>query len=97
MKSIPISEIQDGMVLAKPIFGLDGKILLSPGAEVKSSMADRLKNWGVAVAHIEDDEDHSEEKAERLALLNKTFENRLNHSLMKIIYMAVKRHIEEQD
>ena len=50
MKKIVVSDISDQMILAKPLVGGNGKILMAQGAELKSSMVNRLKSWGVVYA-----------------------------------------------
>ena len=100
MKKIPIQDIEDGMILAKPLLGADGKILMAQGVTLKATMASRLKNWGVVLAHIKQegvvtDSSDSDEKVELLEIIEKKFEDVLNDSNMKVLYNAVTKHIKE--
>ncbi|MBF0430279.1 MAG: hypothetical protein HQK83_03300 [Fibrobacteria bacterium] len=98
MKKVPVTEIEDGMLLAKPILGTDGKILLAPGVELKATMSSRLRNWGVVIVNIlEERDDTSEEKENKLNKLEMTFEQVLENPNMKLIYDAVKKHIMDSE
>ncbi|MFC1584368.1 hypothetical protein ACFL5V_02345 [Fibrobacterota bacterium] len=103
MKKIPLSEVQDGMILAKPVIGSDGKILLAEGEVLKAKMAMRLSNWGVAIAYIREEgeegssDEDGEQKAARLKMLENTFKGVLDNPNMKTIYVAIKKHIQEKE
>ena len=100
MKKVSISEIKDGMVLAKPLLGSDGKILMAEGVVLKASMAMRLQNWGVILAYIEHDELKVEEqpkaleKAELLKTVEERFEDTLENINMRTLYNEVVKHIK---
>ncbi|MFH1761416.1 MAG: hypothetical protein ABIA63_09995 [bacterium] len=68
MKRIIPDQIEDGMVLAKPIVGPSGNILLNSGLTLKSGLAPRLKTWDISVIYIESDDDNFEsgEKKENI-------------------------------
>ncbi len=98
MKKIAIQEIADGMVLGKPLMGGDGKILMAAGAELKESMADRLKSWGVLFAYIQEngeegDADSLEEKIGQVDELARRFKDVLTNPKMAKIHAAIKAHI----
>ncbi|HSQ42853.1 MAG TPA: hypothetical protein VLM37_11280 [Fibrobacteraceae bacterium] len=93
MKKIPVKEIQDGMVLAQPVTGAGGNILLGPGTVLKTSFATRLTSWGVAAVWIEADanivseEQNSKEITEK-ERIDALFEGRLVNPAMTAIYQA---------
>ena len=53
MKKISVDNIEDGMVLAKEVTGSTGNTLLGKGSTLSAAMGRRLKNWGIALVHIE--------------------------------------------
>ncbi len=87
------------MILAKPIVGSDGKILLSSSVELKSSMASRLQNWGVMVAHIVDEEEEecSEEIEAQMEALKTRFNGVLDNNNMHSLYQAISKIIQEKE
>ena len=97
MKKIPISDIENGMVLAKPLIRPDGKILMAAGVALKANMGHRLQNWGINVAYIEDEEgdaSQAEKIKEKIERLDQVFEGTLENELMKKLYDGVKEHFE---
>ena len=52
MPKLPINEIEDGMVLANPIIGATGNILLPQGSTLKKSMTARLMTWKIHFVEI---------------------------------------------
>ena len=57
MKKIPVSEIENDMVLDRDVRGSAGNILLNKGTRLTAAMGRRLKNWGIAAVFIEGEED----------------------------------------
>lgn len=62
MKKIFVEKIEEGMILAKDVYGSSGSALLSKGIKLTQNMGRRLKNWGVTYVCIEGEEEHTEEK-----------------------------------
>ena len=98
MKKIPISEIENDMILAKPLTRSDGNILMAAGVKLKANMASRLQNWGIAVAYIEDEEeegtaDKDELLKQKLERLDAVFEGTLGNVHMNALYAAVKEYM----
>jgi hypothetical protein len=60
MKKIPSASIETGMVLAKPIKGSSGNILLNKGTTLQAGMANRLQSWGIPVVFIEGEGEEGE-------------------------------------
>lgn len=98
MKKIPVTEIQDGMVLAQPVTGSAENVLMGPGTPLKASMATRLQSWGISSVWIESDGSEPasvEDQAESRSSEEKTarvFQGRLVNSAMKTIYAAILAH-----
>ena len=102
MKKVAVPDIQDGMILARPVIGSDGKILLADGEELKSSIAPRLRNWGVFIVFIreEGEEQHpsySEDKQNRLIKLETSFGEVLDNPRMNTLYNAIRQYIQNKD
>jgi len=102
MKKVPLAEIKDGMILAKPIIGSDGKILLAEGEELKSKLASRLRNWGVVIAFILEEgeeavKEDNTEKDSRLKDLEATFEGVLENPRMNTLYHAVRHYVQNKE
>ena len=62
MKKILVENIEDGMVLAREVYGASGSALLNKGTKLTVTMGRRLKNWGIPFVCIEGEEEHQEEK-----------------------------------
>ncbi len=61
MKKILVENIEDGMVLARDVYGSSGSALLNKGTQLSVAMGRRLKNWGVPFVSIEGEEEQKEE------------------------------------
>lgn len=59
MRKIPCDAIESGMVLAKPVVGPNGNILLGKGAVLQAGMANRLQSWGIPFVAIEGEQDEA--------------------------------------
>lgn len=60
-KTIPISEIQDGMILKKPVVNKFGQVLLAEGTQLKTSHNRVLQLWGINFLTIEANDEKDEE------------------------------------
>ncbi|OGJ94166.1 MAG: hypothetical protein A2487_07740 [Candidatus Raymondbacteria bacterium RifOxyC12_full_50_8] len=98
MKRISVNEITEGMVLAKPVVGSGGNILLGEGTELRTTLISRLRNWGVPFVVIQSQEGEITEEKITASLdtkrqeVERVFEQVKNHPLMAIIYEATKEH-----
>ena len=102
MKKVPLTDVKDGMILAKPIIGSDGKILLAEGEELKSNMASRLQNWGVMLAYIREEGEEgvlvsNEDREKRLKELERAFDGVLENPRMNTIYQAVRQYLQHKE
>ena len=101
MKKIPVDKIEDGMILAKPLMGSSGNILLNEGVVLKQSMISRLKNWDVPLVTVQSDQETVEETAAPVAVEFKTealdavFSNVIKNPIMKIIYEATRDYLNK--
>ncbi|MBL8025474.1 MAG: hypothetical protein JNL74_03640 [Fibrobacteres bacterium] len=96
MRKILIDKIEDAMILAKPLVGANGNILLGEGVELKKSMISRFKNWDIPFVYIHSDGDNSEDASSTAAVavsndeLDGIFSDVIKNPLMKIIYEAAR-------
>lgn len=55
MRRIRTEQLKPGMIIARPIYSDDGKILLNSGVELKERFILRLEQLGIASVYIQDD------------------------------------------
>ncbi|MFP4520587.1 MAG: hypothetical protein ACLFQK_00430 [Fibrobacterota bacterium] len=97
MKKILVEDISSGMVLAKPVVGGSGNILLNTGATLREQMASRLKSWGIPFVYVEGEEEDAGEEvksgSKNTEDLRKDLETRfgenINDPMMKTVFNAV--------
>ena len=99
MKKIPVSDIQDGMVLSREICGSSGNILLGKGVKLSTAMGRRLTNWGIPFVYVEGEEESPEKKKEVEVLpdelknqLMLKFSNVMNNPIMKKLFVTVYQY-----
>jgi len=103
MRKIPVDKIEDGMVLAKPLMGSTGNVLLSEGIVLKQSMIPRLKNWDVPTVTVHSGEDVTEEVAAPAAVefkseaLDAVFKDVIKNPIMKIVYEATRDYFRNKN
>ncbi len=54
MRRVHIDEVEEGAKLAKTIFTLDGRMLLTRGIELRKTFIDKIRNVGITELYIED-------------------------------------------
>ena len=96
MKRVLVENIEDGMLLAKEVYGPSGNVLLNKGTSINAAMGRRLKNWGILFVYAEGEEEAQAAAAaaqlspdQILAMLEKKFSNVINNPIMKRIFAAV--------
>lgn len=86
------------MILAQPISGNAGNVLIGAGTVLKTSLCSRLQSWGVSSIWIESDgneilpEHDSAIVANGLAQVDRVFQGRLVNSAMKTIYASILKY-----
>ncbi len=101
MKQIPLESVQDGMILAQPIVGTGGNILMGPGSVLKVQMATRLKTWGVQSVWIEASDAESMPSEENIAQkdelrekVEKRFHGKCVNGPMQVLYESILEHVQ---
>lgn len=86
------------MILAQPVIGTTGNVLVGPGSVLKTSMGARLQGWGIPVIWIESDEAETNTSANTgtspnsTEQIDKLFQGRLVNSAMRTIYSAIVKY-----
>ncbi len=97
MRKVLLQDVEDGMVLAKPLTGSSGNVLMGKGIALKASIVPRLAAWGVTSVMIEG-EPGPDEVAQAMgenpinATLDKIFEGKLVNRPMEIIFQSLQRY-----
>jgi hypothetical protein len=104
-KKIRVEEITDGLVLARPLVGADGKVLLNSGVHLKSSMISRLQGWGYSAVYIETETDlppklpldaqtqAGEDKSKLIEAIEKRFSKVQKNPLMRMVQDVTMAHL----
>jgi len=96
MRKVLIDKIEDDMVLAKPLMGTTGNVLLSEGVLLKKSMISRLKNWDIPFVYVQSDSEQPEDTSSPTTVavstgeLDGIFSDVIKNPIMKIIYEAAR-------
>ncbi len=66
MRRLPVSEMKNGMILAKEILDEKGRVLLKKGDPLREAYIHKLGDWGISEVCVETpDEDQPESADER--------------------------------
>jgi len=60
VRTVPVSELQAGMVLAKPLQDLAGRMLLTARTELTEKYIQRVRSWGFDEVTVEGEGDEEE-------------------------------------
>ena len=95
MKRVVINELSPGMVLAKPVTNTAGLPVLGAGAELDSSLIDRLQRLGLTSVYVEGGAEDSTGKtlAELEAELEHRFRYVLQDPLQALIFRQMRDHL----
>lgn len=80
MRTIPVKEIEDGMVAAAEVLDRRGGVLLNPGDSLRKSYITKLIGWGVHEVEIEGEDpatDAPDKKPEEDMRLPREMETRI--------------------
>ena len=93
MKKVSIHELEEGMVLAKPI--LRGSVvILAEGTGLTSLWISRIEDMGIEHIFVEGMAEQAVSKEEALSLLDARFRMVDNDPQMRLLKKIVKEHIE---
>lgn len=91
------------MILAKPLVGSAGNILLNEGVVLKTTIISRLKNWDVPFVTVQSGDEQTEEPVTAVPVEFKTevldtiFTDVIKNPIMKIIYEATRDYFRSKN
>ena len=94
MPKMPVSRLEPGMKLAKPITAKNGMVMLGEGTELTDKWIERIADMDIANIFVEGPPIQIISKEEALDSLNKRFEQVEGKPYMSVIKKIVKIHIE---
>jgi len=94
MPKIPVSNLEPGMKLAKPITAKNGMVMLGEGTELSATWIERIRDMDIASVFIDGPPEHGLSKEEALARLDARFANVQDKPYMNLIRNLTKEHIE---
>jgi len=102
MKKISIDKIEDDMILAKPIIGSAGNVLLNEGVVLKVSMVTRLRNWDIPTVTVQSADEVVEETSTTQTVefhsdvLDDIFKDVMKHPIMCVVYEATRDYFKNK-
>ncbi|OGV97798.1 MAG: hypothetical protein A3J88_03675 [Melioribacter sp. RIFOXYB12_FULL_38_5] len=94
MPKIPVSKLEPGMTLAKPVATKSGMVMLGEGTQLTAKWIERIQDIGIAHAFVEGPSAQVLSKEEALDNLNLRFSHVAGKPYMNVIKKIVKEHIE---
>ena len=64
-KCLPLTQVNPGMILAKPVVDDQGRTLCGAGTVLTDKMVARIERMGISVVHVQSDEKLSEEEFQK--------------------------------
>jgi hypothetical protein len=94
MPKIPVSNLEPGMKLAKPIVAKNGMVMLGEGTELTATWIERIQDMDITSVFIDGPPVQTISKEDALAALDERFALVFDKPYMNIIKKYVKEHIE---
>ena len=94
MPKIPVSKLEPGMKLAKPITAKNGMIMLGEGTELNATWIDRIADMDIVNVFVDGPPIQTISKEQALDGLNARFSRVEGKPYMNAIKKIVKDHIE---
>ena len=107
MRSVPADKLEPGMVLARPLQDLAGRVLLTAKSELTAKYIQRIRSWGFDDLTVEGEGDEEEELPvigypifgrpwdEIEADVRSRFVKARSSALVRSLEKAVLAHLEE--
>jgi hypothetical protein len=95
MKKIPITEIEPGQVVARPVATSNGMVMVQPGAVLTAEIIERLLNLGVDVIWLEGVAEDAKPVAAVLAELDVRFTGHEHDVLMMELKTVIANRIRQ--
>jgi hypothetical protein len=94
MPKIPVSKLEPGMKLAKPITTKNGMVMLGEGTELSATWIDRIRDMDITNVFVDGPPIQAISLDQALANLDARFVNVADKPYMNLIKKIVKEHIE---
>ena len=94
MPKIPVSKLETGMKLSKPVTAKSGMVMLGEGTELTATWIERIQDMGVTNIFVEGPPIQTISKEEAMDNLNTRFSHVEGKPYMNVIKKIVKEHIE---
>lgn len=94
MPKIPVTKLEPGMKLAKPVLSKSGMIMLGEGTELSAAWIQRIQDMEITSVFIEGPTVQAIPKEEALAGLKARFAKVEGKPYMNVIKKMVEKHIE---
>ncbi|HOC59981.1 MAG TPA: hypothetical protein PKN70_08525 [Smithellaceae bacterium] len=94
MPKIPVSKLEPGMVLAKPILSKNGMVMLGEGTALTEKWVERIQDMEIPSVFIDGPPVQTVSREEALVNLEARFALVENKPLMILIKKLVQEHIE---
>ncbi len=65
VKCLPLTQVNPGMILAKPVVDDKGRTLCGPGTLVTDKLVSRIEKMGISVVYVQSDEKMSDEELQK--------------------------------
>ncbi|HPL96049.1 MAG TPA: hypothetical protein PLB14_02810 [Smithellaceae bacterium] len=92
MRKITVDKLEPGMILAKPITGPTGMVMLAQGTELNEKWIERVRDMEIAIVSIEGSPVQAIPEEEALAELEARFALVNDKPFMGLIKKAVREH-----
>jgi len=94
MPKIPVSKLEPGMKLAKPVAAKNGMVMLGEGTELTAKWIERIQDMDITNIFVEGLPIQAISREEALDKLNAKFSQVEGKPHMNVIKKIVKEHIE---
>jgi hypothetical protein len=94
MPKIPVSRLEPGMKLSKPVIAKNGMVMLGEGTELTATWIERIQDMDIANIFVEGPPIQTISKEEALDKLNERFSHVEGKPYINVIKKIVKAHIE---
>ncbi len=94
MPKMPVSKLEPGMKLAKPVTAKNGMVMLGEGTELTDKWIERIQDMDITNIFVEGPPVQTVSRGEALDSLNERFARVDGKPYMNVIKKIIKAHIE---
>ncbi|MEI6155546.1 MAG: hypothetical protein WCQ90_15845 [Deltaproteobacteria bacterium] len=93
-KKIPLSDLEPGMIIVKPITVKNGMVILGEGVELTQAWVERLQDMDIDGCYIDAPNEQKITKDDALAQLDARFQPVVDRPYMIRLKAVLREHIE---